>query len=599
MPDRPAALIPTPGTDLAAAVAAPPVPNLRRIGGEMFAWTDRDPRRGPATPRGAVLRHLLGTLAGPGRTVLVAGPHADDLVAALTGAGAGVTWLLRSLSDAEEAARAHPGVTVLAGAAVKLDPAARYHLVVAADGVDRLNSAEGDQLGVTELIQRLADAVAPDGTLVLIHDNRLGLHHTVRLPDPAQDAAWYPADDHDERRPASRAQLEAQVTAAGLVPAPTYAAFPEPSAPTVLVGPAVLGDVSSPLRAPLAAALARAFTAAFRDRPVLRDPRRLLTRALRAGAEDTVAAAWLVVARAPGAATGPAGRYDVLAGDPDGTFAYELVSDGAGMRTTVLQPAVPEERDGLRRAGAAVDAGVGPGHLLEERLLHLCAVADLLGLRSELGRFVAWMEAQAPDGLLTGPVALAGVADALVTPAGPVPLPARWEPVDPVPLETALVRACWRFAVQLITAGHPHPWPITADAAELTGILLGMVGRDTDEAGLRAAVELEVRVEAADRGLSEAERKERRRHLLAVAPGTAPVDAEGYRELTEALWRQRYQAAHLLAMMEWTEQIIGSRDHTLSRLDWEIQYYRRSWAGRVLMLGRKGYGAAKKFVRRR
>jgi hypothetical protein len=597
MPDRPAALVPVPGKDLAAAVAGPPVTNLRRIGGEMFAWTDRDPRRGPETPRGAVLRYLLGTLTGPGRTVLVAGPHADDLVAALTGAGAEVTWLLRALADAEEAARTHPGVTVLAGAAVKLDPAVRYDLVVAADGVDRLNSAEGDQLSVTELLRRLADAVSPDGTLVLAYDNRLGLHHTVRLPDPARDAEWYPADDHDERRPASRAQLEAQITAAGLVPGPTYAAFPEPSVPTVLVGPAVLGDVSSPLRAPLAAVLARAFTTAFRDRPVLGDPRRLLTRALRAGAEDTVAAAWLVVAR--GSAAGPAGRYDVLAGDPDGTFAYEIARDGAGLRTTVLRPAEPRERDGLRRAGAAVDAGVPAGCLLEERLLHLCAAADLPGLRAELGRFAAWLEAQAPDGSLTGAVALAGFGDVLVTGAGPVPLPARWEAVEPVPSDTALVRAFWRFAVQLITAGHPHPWPVTADAAELTGILLGLAGRETGEAGLAAAVDLEVRVEAADRDLGGNERRERRRHLLAVGPGTAPVDAEGYRELAEALWRQRYQAAHLLAMMEWTEQIIGSRDHTLSRLDWEIQYYRRSWAGRLLMLGRKGYAVAKKFVRRR
>ena len=64
-----AALVPSEGTDYAAALARPPLTNLRRIGGEMFAWTDRDPRRGPALPRGAVLRHLLAQFAG-------AGPHA-------------------------------------------------------------------------------------------------------------------------------------------------------------------------------------------------------------------------------------------------------------------------------------------------------------------------------------------------------------------------------------------------------------------------------------------------------------------------------------------------------------------------------------------
>src|ERR1700761_7652562 len=111
MSERSAALFPTQGTDFAAALAAPPVSNLRRIGGEMFAWSDRDPRRGPAVPGGAVLRYLLAGLAGPGRTVLVAGPHDDDLVSGLAAAGATVSWLVRSLSDAELAARTHPEVT--------------------------------------------------------------------------------------------------------------------------------------------------------------------------------------------------------------------------------------------------------------------------------------------------------------------------------------------------------------------------------------------------------------------------------------------------------------------------------------------------------
>src|SRR3954451_18134580 len=156
-----AALIPTQGTDYRAALSASPLDNLRRIGGEMFSWTDRDPRRGPEAPRGAVLRHLLGEHGGAGRSVLIAGPIADDLVTALVEGGAEVTWLVRSLADAEEAARTHPRVTVLAGAAVKVDPADRFDLVVAVDGVERLNSAEGDQLSAAELIDRLAEAVRP------------------------------------------------------------------------------------------------------------------------------------------------------------------------------------------------------------------------------------------------------------------------------------------------------------------------------------------------------------------------------------------------------------------------------------------------------
>jgi hypothetical protein len=193
MSERPAALLPATGPDFAAALAAPPVPNLRRIGGEMFAWTDRDPERGPAVPHGAILRYLLNQLSGPERTVLVAGPHADDLVAAMAAGGAHVSWLIRSLADAEQAARTHPTVTILGGAAVKLDPAEQFDLVVAADGVGRLNSTEGKQMTASELVQRLTEAVRPDGVLLLMHDNHFGLHHTVRLDPGTQngkDSEW-------------------------------------------------------------------------------------------------------------------------------------------------------------------------------------------------------------------------------------------------------------------------------------------------------------------------------------------------------------------------------------------------------------------------
>ena len=111
---------------------------------------------------------------------------------------------VRSLADAEQAARAHPTVTILCGAAVKLDPAEQFDLVVAADGVGRLNSTEGKQMTASELVQRLTEAVRPDGVLLLMHDNHFGLHHTVRLDPGTQkgkDSEWYQVDEHDTDRP--------------------------------------------------------------------------------------------------------------------------------------------------------------------------------------------------------------------------------------------------------------------------------------------------------------------------------------------------------------------------------------------------------------
>ncbi|HEX5201509.1 MAG TPA: hypothetical protein VFW27_16375, partial [Actinoplanes sp.] len=122
--------------------------------------------------------------------------------------------------------------------------------------------------------------------------------------------------------------------------------------------------------------------------------------------------------------------------------------------------------------------------------------------------------------------------------------------------------------------------------------LLGMVGKGVTDEQLRAAVDLHVRIEAAEFELTLAEQDARRLQLLAVTAGTASVDIPGFRELTEALWRQRYEASHLLAMMEWTEQIIQSRDNTLSKLDLEIQFYRRRLAGKALIAGRQAYRLA-------
>jgi hypothetical protein len=267
---------------------------------------------------------------------------------------------------------------------------------------------------------------------------------------------------------------------------------------------------------------------------------------------------------------------------------------------TVLHPLESAaEHDGLRRIAEPVAPSSDTGYVLEERLLHLAATADLPGLRNELAQYDAWLRGQATDDMLIGPVAPAGLNDVFVADGVPSLLPTRWEAVEPISLDTVRVRALWEFAVQLIISGQPHPWPITSSAAEVAAALLGMVGLGLSDAQLSDAVDLQVRLESADHEVSA----ERRRELRTIAAGSASVDVEGYRELSEALWRQRYEAAHLLAMMEWTEKIIESRDSALSKLDLEVQFYRSKFAGKALVLGRRAYQIARrdagKLLRRR
>ena len=572
--------------------------NLHRIGGEMYAWSDWDPARGPALPHGAALRHLVTELCAPGHAVLVAGPHDDTVVTALLAAGGQVTWLCRSLSDAQRIAEAYPTVTVLCGSLAKLDPTPRFDLVVAADSLDRLDSVEGPQSTPDELTV-LTRVLRPAGALVLALDNPLGIHHWVRLAGDRpyrSDAEWYPPAAHASARPASLAQLHDRLAADGLVPTASYALFPTPQAPTVFVGAPLLGDTTSPLRSHLSAALADALTTAYRGTPVLSDPRQLAATALRAGAEATLAAGWLTVARRGAPAT-PDPSHELVVGQADDDFTYALtVRDGHPELRMLVPPRGRPERAGMRPI-APTPAPVA-GRVVEEQLLHLCAQADLARLRAEVVRLVTWIEHQASDGVVTGPAALVtpsallddGVTLRLMTP--------RWEPVAPVPVATVVTRALWWFAVRLLTAGYPHPWSLTASAAELTAILLGMAGRTLDDEALRAAVDLQVAYETADAGLTESDARARRLELLALQPGTPPVDIRGYRELTEALWRQRYQMSHLLAMVEWTDRIIRSRDYWHSKMDWELQFYRKTWAGRFLMLARNAYRLVRRDIRK-
>ncbi|MDP9797809.1 hypothetical protein J2S43_006321 [Catenuloplanes nepalensis] len=582
--DRPAALLPEP----AHAAPEPPIPgqinpaaaalaNLSRIGGEMFAWSD------PAHGCGGALRHLLRTLVpAPGAHVLVAGPHHDELITLLHDAGATVTCLVRSLGDAEALALRFPAAGVLCGDAARLDPSTRYDLVICLDGLERLNSTEGTPRTDDELLATLAKAVAPDGTLVLRHENPLGVHTAVELDPGARerdDSAWYPPGSAADR-PASLAELTTRLAIFGLHSTAGYAAFPTPANPTVLVGPGLLGEAGAPLRGPLQAVLARAFTDAYRDRPVLSDPRRMAGRVLRAGAEAVLAPAWVTVSRA----SGEVPSHALLAGDTDGPHAYTLTPADWGATATTLVPADESAaRGGLRRVNGSfpVPAGV----ILEERLLGLCARADLSGLRTELRRLAAWLDGHAREGWVTGPMALADAGELLDDGTRLGLAPPRWAPDEPIAVDTVLTRVAWRFAARLITSGQPHPWPITSSAVDLAGLLLGMIDRPLREESLRAAIAIELDLS----GLPLPERDGRRRELLALAPGAATIDVPGYRELAEALWRQRYQVSHLLAQMEWTEQIIRSRDLHLSKMDWEIQLYRRSWPGRFLMVARSGY----------
>jgi hypothetical protein len=570
-----------------------------RIGSEMFSWSDWAPGRKPLV-RGTALLHLLAELAAGSRSVLVAGPHHDDVFPVLGQTGAAVSCVVRSVEDAERIAKDYPDVTVFCGTIGKVDAPDGFDLVVAADGMDRLTSVEGDHQSADDLLEAMASLLSSQGVLALMHQNIAGLHHLVEL-EPGRhnrsDAAWYPVSEHDEVRPASLAELHERFPAHGLAAASAYTVFPAPHLASVLIGQQVAGDITSPLRAPLQSALFSALTDAYWDTPVLQDPRPIVDRAVRAGAESTIAPGWLTLAHRAEATDVSLPRHDLVVGGVN-SFVYEFTADGRQLQRSALAPSTRQERrSGLRRITDPGSARLDAGRLFEDHLLQMCAQHDLVGLRTALGEFATWVESRSADGAVAGPVALASTYELVRTESDFWSVPIRWEPTSAVPTPVVLARALWGFAVRLITLNRPHPWHLAADAEELTFLLATTAGRNLVKADLDAGVALEAVYQAAERNLLPEHEPKLRASLAAVGTGDAGIGVQGYREVADALWRQDYHLQQMEELVRWTERIIRSRDRALSIMDQELQLYQGTATQKTLLLLRRVYRTLRRDAR--
>ncbi|MGA5298506.1 hypothetical protein ACPCHT_01185 [Nucisporomicrobium flavum] len=269
----------------------------RLIGGEMLVWSDLDGTHGPGPVRGEALAPFLA--AARGRT-LVAGPHDPALLAGLTGA----TVLVRGVPDAERLAGL-PGLEVLCGSVAKLAAEEPFDTVIALDGLERLGTAEHDELSWAQTLDVLRGVLKPDGLLMLALENPLGVHRLVAPLRPPSDSDWTPA--WDDTRPAGPGPL----TGSGA--SRVYALYPDPVRPRVVLE-TTRDDAAAE------AVVAGAFDD---DAEVLTDPVPPALASLRQG--HVLAPAWVVVAArtrdalrtpatAPGAAPGTRTLLSRIAG---------------------------------------------------------------------------------------------------------------------------------------------------------------------------------------------------------------------------------------------------------------------------------------------
>ena len=302
----------------------------------MLNWSDLHPVDARPAAAGPAAAALLAATLQPADSVLIAGPHAVDLITAVASQVTSVDLLLRSAPDAEEIAEllADTKGQVFCGALDRFVEDETYDVIVALDGLERLVGPDTPSLTWTEALTRLQARLAPPGRLLLGATNSFGLE---RLIQPAITAAL-PRDEDWSRSvtdtaPAGLKPLQAALRDAGVEVSQTYAVFP-----SLIEAELALTSVDG-----LAAVAAARAVAARNAGPVLMDPYRLLLDAADAGLAKELAPAWYFA----------------------GGTAPSILPDGV----------VP----------------AGSGVLLEEYLLAALRVDDQATLRRIIPGYVAWL----------------------------------------------------------------------------------------------------------------------------------------------------------------------------------------------------------------
>ncbi|MEV4656069.1 class I SAM-dependent methyltransferase [Micromonospora sp. NPDC049301] len=591
-----------------------PAGRITLPGGEMLAWSDLPEER---LADGGPLAALAARIVPAGARVLLAGPHDPALLDRL--AHAEVTCLLRSHPDA--VALAQRAARVVVGGPAGLPAGETYDVVIAAAGLDSVESVEGARLGWDGVLARLVAAVRPGGALLLRLDNPLGLHRLVSTTPwyaGRDDSAWTIGGVLDRAHPANRDQLRERLTNAGLRPTACWAGYPDTSTATALLDADRLdrGADSGLFDAVLHGACAGGFATAT----VLQDPARLAVDALHAGRAADLAPGWLMLALRP---AGPENRATptvggdlpvalVQTGQP-GIGVLEVLDGPAGWQwglatpTSAVVPAAAPfaSREPAYRDPGALTGPVPAGRLLRTLLLDAALRRDLGTLRTLLHGYAGWLADQAgPDGRIAGAAALASTDNVVVDGDRYAVLDPSWRATDALPGDVVLARGLWRFAAGLLTGGYAHPWSSTLDVAGLTVVLGGLAGHDLDRETVAQAVDAEAAITAALHGLDNNARVSLAAELRAVEQTDPPVGARSYQQLREAWLRQREEISRLAALTKWTDELLTSRERALRRADATIGLLSGSLSYRVgrlaitpARLAKRGARAAKRRAR--
>lgn len=395
------------------------------LGAEMLDWSDLEPGgRGRAALGGPAAIALVGEVLTGTERVLVAGPHALELYAAIAAKAASVDAVVRSYADGETIAAT--GVTVYTGGFDRFTEdhgRAGYDVVVALDGVPRLAGTDTPRLGWDEALTALRARLATGGRILLGAANAFGL---PRLLEPAGQLA---ADDEWGREAdatgAPPAGLDAiRATFGGLSTETVYAVYPD------LTAPALAQTTPDPL------SVAIEVGRHYEGRETLHAPYRT---------------------------------------------AYDAVASGNGMTLAPGYWFVLRDGDAVLTPPDTLGAEPVVGEPVEEQLLAATRADDHTRLHELVRSYVAFLRSTDPA------TAAQAAADLTISTESGYQILNAQLPGDHASIDAVVVRQLARFVTRALAAGERWPWPAGGSPRSQTARLASMAGIEVGDELWQAA----------------------------------------------------------------------------------------------------------------
>ena len=406
-----------------APIEQPPT-RATLLGAEMLNWSDLEPhgRGRPALGGPAAVALVQEVLTGSEK-VLVAGPHALEVYAAIAQRAESVDAVVRSYSDGETVA-GH-GVTVYTGGFDRfgLDHGrADYDVIVALDGVPRLAGTDTPRLGWSEALDALRARLAPGGRLLLGAANAFGLPRLLEPPSQlAADDEWGRDTDGSGAPPAGLDAIRA--TLGALTIETVYAVYPDPTTAEVAQ--------TTPDPVTVAVRVARHYA----GRETLHPPYRT---------------------------------------------AFDAVASGNGIALAPGYWFVLRDGDAVLTPPSTLDAAETPGELVEEQLLAATRADDHTRLHEVVRGYVDFLRATDPA------TAARAAADNTLADGTAYRLIDAVEASAGAP-DAIAVRHLARFVTRALAAGERWPWPAGGTPRSQTARLASMAGIEVGDELWQAA----------------------------------------------------------------------------------------------------------------